>query len=233
MRKEEIEETINDFCVAVIRAMESGFEIVEVHGAGGYLISDFLSPRSNKRLDEYGLTIEGRMKFALDLMTAIKKTAKGRVLCGFRLMVDELVPGGVTFEDAVILAEALIKNSLVDYLNPLPGTHEAYINDQVAERLKEPGFGLNYSRVLKNLFPYAVVFGNWGIDTPEIAESAINARECDAVALARPLLADPDFPLKSREGREREIVRCQACYNCYYLALRGAEVKCKQWERKK
>lgn len=232
MKEEEIEETIIDFINAGKRAVEAGFELIEIHGAGGYLISDFISPRTNKRTDEYGLTIDGRMKFAIDLMKSLKESLNNNIACGFRLMVDELVPGGVVFEDAILLAEELIKNG-ADYLNPLPGTHESYIKDEISERLKEPGFGLSYSRVLKKIFPDTVIFCNWRINTPEIAENAIRNGDCDAVALARPLLADPDFPSKVERGVEDKIIKCTSCYHCYYLALQGAEVKCKQWERKK
>lgn len=232
MKKEEIEQTIVDFCNAGIRAERAGFEVIEIHGAGGYLVSDFLSPRTNKRNDEYGITIEGRMKFAIDLMIALKKTLNSRVACGFRLMVDELVPGGVVFEDAIILAEHLIKCG-ADYLNPLPGSHEAYIKDEISERLKEPGYGISYSRVLKQIFPHTVIFSNWGINSVEIAEKALREGSCDAVALARPLLADPDFPSKAEKGWIDRIIKCTSCYHCYYLALQGTEVKCKQWERRK
>ncbi len=199
---------------------------------GGYLVSDFLSPRTNRRADEYGLTIEGRMRFAVDLVKGVKNVAGDKAVCGFRLMVDELMPGGVVFEDAIILAEELIKSG-VDYLNPLPGSHEAYIQDEISERLKEPGFGVTYSSVLKKIFPETVIFSNWRINSPEIAERALQDNECDAVALARPLLADPDFPSKAEKGLEDKIIKCTSCNHCYYLALQGAEVRCKQWEKKK
>lgn len=227
----EIQKTISDFKNATKRAVTAGFEIIEIHGAGGYLVSDFLSPRTNKRMDEYGVSIEGRMKLAIDLMRAVKETASSNIACGFRLMVDELVPGGIVFEDAILLAEQLIKNG-ADYLSPLPGTHEAYVKDEISEQLKEPGFGLSYSRTLKKIFPETVIFGNWRINTPEIADRAIKNGDCDAVALARPLLADPDFPIKAEKGLADKIIQCTSCYNCYYLALQGAEVRCKQWERK-
>ncbi len=232
MTREEIERTIVDFCNAGKRAERAGFEVIEIHGAGGYLVSDFLSPRTNKRDDEYGVTIEGRLKFAIDLMGALKNTLNKRVACGFRLMVDELVPGGVVFEDAIALAEHLIKCGS-DYLAPLPGCHEAYIKDEISERLKEPGFGISYSSVLKKVFPDTVIFANWGINSPEIAEKALRNGDCDAVALARPLLADPDFPLKAEKGWIMKIIKCTSCYHCYYLALQGTEVKCKQWYEKK
>ncbi len=232
MRIEEIEDTIFDFNNAAMRALEAGFEVIEIHGAGGYLVSDFLSPRTNRRTDEYGLTIEGRMKFAIDLMKGLKNVAGGNIACGFRLMVDELMPGGVVFEDAVILAEQLIKSG-ADYLNPLPGSHEAYIQDKISEGLKEPGFGVSYSRGLKKIFPETVIFSNWRINSPEIAEKALQNNDCDAVALARPLLADPDFPSKAEKGLEDKIIKCISCYHCYYLALQGTEVRCKQWEKKK
>lgn len=232
MTREEIERTIVDFCNAGKRAEKAGFEVIEIHGAGGYLVSDFLSPRTNKRNDEYGITIEGRMKFAIDLMIALRNTLDDHIACGFRLMVDELMPGGVVFEDAIILAEQLIRCGS-DYLSPLPGCHEAYVQDEICERLKEPGFGLCYSRILKKIFPHTVVFSNWRINSPEIAEKAVKNTDCDAVALARPLLADPDFPSKAEKGWIDKIIKCTSCYHCYYLALQGTEVKCKQWYEKK
>lgn len=232
MQKDEIEKTIVDFVNAGRRAIESGFEVVEIHGAGGYLVSDFFSPRSNRRTDEYGNNIQGRIKFPVDLMKALKGEIKDGAVCGFRLMVDELLPGGVVFEDAIILAEQLIKNG-ADYLNPLPGTHESYIKDEISEQLKAPGFGISYSRVLKKIFPDTVILSNWRINSPEIAEEALRNGDCDAVALGRPLLADPDFPSKAERGFIDRIIKCTSCYHCYYLALQGTEVRCKQWEKKK
>lgn len=230
IEKAEIFKTIEDFGKAAERAVESGYDIVEIHGGGGYLISDFLSPRTNKRTDEFGSSLEGRLKFAVDIARTVRARIPATAVCGFRLMVDELMPEGVVFEDALVLAEQLIKVG-VDYLNPLVGTHEAYIRDEISVRLKEPGFGISYSKVLKEAFPSVIVFANWGIRELDIAERALADNCCDAIALARPLLADPDFPLKAERGEEQRIIKCTSCYHCYYLALQGGEVRCKQWER--
>jgi len=203
----EIEEIISRFAQAAGRVKESGFDAVEILSGTGYLISEFLSPFTNKREDRYGGDFEGRIRFGLEIIRAVRSC----VGAGFPLLVrmngNEFMKGGSTRTElqdyAVWLAEAS-----VDALCINVGWHEAQV-PQIVTEVPRGVFGY-LARGIKERVSIPVIASH-RINDPELAREMIADGYCDMVALGRALIADPYFPEKARSGHEADIVHCVAC----------------------
>ena len=124
MKKLDITTTISSFTQAAFRAKTAGFDMIELHGAFGHLLAQFLSPRTNKRDDEYGGTLENRMRFPLEVVQALISTLGKNYPIGYQLLADELLPDGFKLEEAKIFAKELEKLG-VAYLTVTAGNFES------------------------------------------------------------------------------------------------------------
>jgi len=228
MTGEEIGTVIKAFGDAAGRALESGFDGVEIHGGTGYLHTQFISPRLNKRTDEYGGDEQRRMRFALDTVGAVRDTVGSDMIVGYHFMADELMPGGFTLEDAKKFAPRL-EAAGVSYLIVVGGTYESWRLPEIQSRVQHSPYQENLAEEIKKVVGIPV-FANGRIDHPRIAENIIASGKADGVALARPLFADPDFPVKAKGGREKEIVRCiPLCFECLEGYKTGLGATCYVW----
>ncbi|MFL6179195.1 MAG: FAD-dependent oxidoreductase, partial [Actinomycetes bacterium] len=168
-----------------------------IMGSEGYLINEFLAPRTNHRTDEWGGDPEARARFAIEVVRRTRQ-AVGDV---------DLVPDGSTFDETVYLAEELEHNG-VSILTTGVGWHESRI-PTIASPVPTGAF-VEYSARLRAAVSIPVAASN-RINTPELAEEILSNGQADLVAMARPLLADPDFAKKAREGRAHRINTCIAC----------------------
>jgi len=123
LTKEEIKEIISAFGDAARRAYEAEFHGVEILAGTGYLISEFLSPITNKRTDEYGGSLENRMRFLLEVVNSVRKSVRSRFIVGVRLSADDLM-GGVTIEDTKVISKRL-ESEGIDYISVSVGWHES------------------------------------------------------------------------------------------------------------
>ena len=207
--REEIQEMIAAFGVAARRGMEAGFDAVEVHGAHGYLITQFLSVLSNKRDDEYGGSLSNRSRFMIEVLQEIRKTVGPDFPISLRLSVEECIKDGYTFEDVRPILPNLVKAG-ADILHASLGTHGSPGGITSAPFEYQPGFNVWRAKKLKEAVGLPVIAVGRFTD-PSLANEVIARGEADLVAFGRQYLADPDFLTKAREGRPEDIRKCIAC----------------------
>ena len=199
-----------------IRTREAGFDAVEIHACHGCILSEFLSPYWNRRTDEYGGDSAGRFRFALEILEGIRRSLGSDYPVIYRISGSEFHPGGFTPEDGIALSCALEKGG-VTAINVSGGL--GHINHISIPPSDVPrGILLPLAQGIKSAVKVPVICGN--SLTPEMAERAVSEGQTDLVGLGRPLIADPDWPLKVREGRIREIRACIRCNQGCFGGLR-------------
>lgn len=228
MTKEEIKATIDKFAEAAVRAKKAGFQLVELHGGTGYLLTQFLSARTNKRTDEYGGPLENRMRFPLEVLKAVKEAVGDDFPVGYRFLVDELLPDGLKVGETRVFAKRLDEAG-VAYLSVMNGVYESFFIPEMAKRLQEKGHTIPEAKAIKAEVSVPVFLAG-RISDPKLAEEVISTGAADCVAMARVLFCDPQFPKKTKEGRTQEILECKGCGHCAGLLQRGGEAACIQWQ---
>ncbi len=203
----EVWETIADFTCAALKAKECGYEGIELMGSEGYLINQFLSPRTNHRDDEFGGSWENRQRFLLEIVRSIRAAAGDDFPIMCRMSMLELVDGGMPQREILELAQALQENG-VNSLTSGIGWHESRV-PTVAQVTPRAAFKREIAAV-KAVVDIPVIATN-RINTPEVGEAILEEGVADAVYMARPMLADPDFARKVLHGNEKLINVCIAC----------------------
>jgi len=207
--RDEIQEVIIAFGAAARRGIEAGFDAVEVHGAHGYLLTQFLSALSNKRTDEYGGSLTNRSRFIIQVLQEVRKTVGPDFPISLRLSVEECIKDGYTVEDIQTILPNLVKAG-ADILHASLGTHGSPGGITSAPPEYPPGFNAWRARKLKEAVDVPVIAVGRFTD-PSLADEVIARGEADLVAFGRQYLADPDFLIKAREGRPEDIRKCIAC----------------------
>jgi 2,4-dienoyl-CoA reductase-like NADH-dependent reductase (Old Yellow Enzyme family)/thioredoxin reductase len=219
----EIHEIVGDYANATRLARRAGFDFVEVHGAHGYLPSNFLSPKDNRRTDDYGGPLENRARFALEVAEAILEAGEGECPLVWRLNGDDAVPGGFTIDEAVIVSQWLEAQG-AHAISVSAGTwHTLHVT--LAPMSVPRGHLLGYSRAIKDAVSIPVVAVG-RLDDPELAGDAITSGAADVVLLGRTLIAEPDWPRKVEERRYDEVRPCIACNACVDLVGKGQRARC-------
>lgn len=206
----EISRIVRCYGEAAHRTRQGGFDAVEVLVGGGYLLNRFLSPISNTRADEYGGSLESRMRIILEIIGSIRKEVGNDFPIGCRLNVDEQMEGGHTVEDSRD-AVRILEQAGIQMINVYTGWHESPVPTVQASLPK--GAFVHLAEKVKGWVNIPVIAAN-RINDPTIAEKILADGKADLIGMARALLADPEFPNKAREGRADEIVPCLACSNC-------------------
>ena len=207
MMVEEIEATLADFAAAAALAREAGYDGIELMGSEGYLITQFLATRTNRRRDDWGGPFENRTRFATELVRRCRRAAGADFIIVFRMSVLDLVEGGLSDEETQALARAL-ESAGTTLLNSGVGWHEARI-PTIAQAVPRGAFAWATRRV-KQAVRIPVVASN-RINAPEVAEDILARGDADMVSMARALLADPEFANKTRAGDRAAINICIAC----------------------
>ena len=211
MTPAEIEGLVAVYAQAASRAKRAGFDCVEIHGAHGYLIAQFLSPRTNRRSDGYGGTAENRWRFAREVVRAVRSAVGDDFPVLFRLSGDEFLPDGRSLDETCELAGGLVGAGA----NALHVTAATPVNP---ERQLEPmGFPEGWRIDLAERVKHSVdvpVIGVGVLRTPETAERILAEERADFVAVGRGLIADPDWAVKARCGVPESIRRCISCNRC-------------------
>jgi 2,4-dienoyl-CoA reductase-like NADH-dependent reductase (Old Yellow Enzyme family) len=220
---EEIEGLISRFVEAAERAKAAGFEIVEVHGANGYLIYQFLSPLTNKRTDQYGGDLNGRARIGVEVVQAIKKKIPDLPLL-YRISIDEFADGGVSPEEALKVC-AMIEKAGADGIHVSVGSYLSTYPYMIPPMMLPPGFFLPLGKEVKKTVKVPVIVPG-RLHDPYLANNAIETGCADLVAIGRQLIADPKWPRKIYEERLDEIRRCISCNYCINSMRDGAAVEC-------
>lgn len=219
----EIRDLIEAFAAAAVRAVASGFDVIEIHGAHGYLIGQFLSPFSNQREDEYGGDFDRRLRFPLEVIRAVRSAVGPEVPLLYRISADEHVEGGLTLADSCRIAPHL-ETAGVDLIDVSAGIYESA--PWIVQPMEMPqGCLAALAAAIRPTVKIPVsVAGR--ISDPQVAENILAAGNADFVTVGRALHADADWPRKSREGRAQEICYCVACLKCSDLLGQNEPVLC-------
>lgn len=204
-----IAEVIDAFAQAAGRARQAGFDAVELHGAHGYLLNQFLSPFSNQRDDQYGGNDENRRRFVLEIIAAVRKVVGTDFPVWIRVSADELVRGGYDLSFMQKSAPALVTAG-IDAIHCSVGVYSTPGGLSIASMDTEPGFNLFRARALKSVVDVPVI-GVGRINNPELANQAIARGDADLISFGRQHLTDPDFIKKVREGALDDIRWCTSC----------------------
>lgn len=207
MSERQIQTTIRHYARAAKKAQQAGYDGVEVMGSEGYLINQFLCPRTNKRTDQWGGSFENRMRFPLAILNAIREAVGDKFILIYRLSMIDLVEDGHKLEEVVQLGQAA-EAAGATIINTGIGWHEARV-PTIVTSVPRGAFSWITARLKKDLSVPVVACNR--INTPEIAEKILADGEADMVSMARPLLADADFVIKAQQGAPERINTCIAC----------------------
>ena len=205
---EEIEEIVEAFGDAARRVKQAGFDMVEIHGAHGYLITNFLSPHTNRRTDMYGGSLKERMRFGLEVAENVRKKVGPGFPVGVRLSGTEYIDNGVMIEDTIAFAKEL-ENTGINVFHMSGGNHHT-MHCQVVPSNQPLAFNVWAAEAVKKEISVPVI-ASGSITSAELAEGILEEGKADFVGLARPLLADPYFAKKAEEGRAKETRPCIRC----------------------
>ena len=218
-----IEKTINDYARCAALAKDAGYDGVEVMGSEGYLINQFIVKRTNKRKDKWGGSLSNRIRFPVDIIKRIRERTGPDFIIIYRLSMLDLVKEGSTWDEVVILGKK-IEEAGANIINTGIGWHEARV-PTIATSVPRGAFTF-VTHKMKSELSVPLVTSN-RINTPDLAEEIIEKGMADMVSMARPFLADPDFVLKAKEGRVREINTCIACnQSCLDMVFKGQIASC-------
>jgi 2,4-dienoyl-CoA reductase (NADPH2) len=221
---DEIHQITKAFAKAAGRVKQAGFDAVEVLSGTGYLISEFLSPLTNQRTDEYGGSLENRMRFGLDIMQAIRQTVGPDFPLIVRMNGNDFMPGGQGREELQEYAVNLVEKGTVNALCINVGWHEARV-PQIVAAVPRGAFAY-LARGIREKVAVPVIASH-RINDPATARMLISDGMCDMVAMGRSLIADPYLPEKTRTGREDQIVHCIACaQGCFDHLFQLKHVEC-------
>lgn len=209
MSVERISTIIDAYASAAARVREAGFDAVEIHGAHGYLIGQFLSPFSNKRTDRYGDSDENRARFALEIIGAVRRHAGKDFPIIVRFSAEELVRGGYDLEFSKWLAPQLVRAG-ADALHVSVGVYSTPGNLSIASMDTPPGFNLHRARAIKDTVSVPVI-GVGRVHDPRLADEAIARGDAHCISFGRQHIADPDFISKALRGGFDDICWCLAC----------------------
>jgi 2,4-dienoyl-CoA reductase (NADPH2) len=203
----DIEQTVQAIANTAKLAREAGYDGVEIMGSEGYLLNQFTSPRTNTRTDAYGGSFDKRIRFALETIQSVRAATGPGFLLVYRISAVDLVEGGTTGEETARFAQRL-EQAGVHMLNTGIGWHESAI-PTIAACVPRAGWSFAV-QPLKRAVSIPVIASN-RINAPELAERLLAEGVADFVSMARPLLADPEFARKTRQGRPDRINSCIAC----------------------
>ncbi|GAA0307903.1 NADPH-dependent 2,4-dienoyl-CoA reductase [Psychrobacter aestuarii] len=207
MSAKNIQQTISDYARAATLAKQAGYDGVEVMGSEGYLINQFLSRHVNKRKDEYGGDIDGRMRFAVEIVQAIRAAVGEDFIIVFRLSMLDLVKDGNTMAEVIAVAQAL-EAAGVTIINTGIGWHEARV-PTIVTSVPRAAFA-DFAAEVRRHVSIPVMAAN-RINMPHTAEHIVQSGQADLIQMARPLLADPNWANKAKAGQSARINTCIAC----------------------
>ena len=225
LTSEELDILVKFFIEGAIRAVKAGYDGVEVHGGHLYLIGEMISPATNKRIDKYGGTFEGRMKFAEDIINGILQNCPTLPI-GFKFSAYEELPDGIDIALGKNIAKYILKLG-VNYLHVSCATDELEVISKyssVPTMYVERNNLASLSEGIKKECPETVVMSVGGITIPEEADELIRTEKCDMVVLGRALIAEPHWVKKCIN--DENITYCIRCNTCYAEAIIGNNLCC-------
>jgi 2,4-dienoyl-CoA reductase (NADPH2) len=207
MSERQIKSTIKDYAYATKLAAKAGYDGVEIMGSEGYLINQFACERTNKRNDQWGGSIENRMRLAIETIKAVRKAVGEKFIIIFRLSMLDLVEGGNSWEDVVTMAKA-VEQAGATLINTGIGWHEARV-PTIVTSVPRAAFTWVTERMKQEVSIPLITTNR--INTPDVAEKVLASGQADMVSMARPFLADENFVNKAAANKADEINTCIGC----------------------
>lgn len=224
----EIREIVEDFGQGARRAKEWGFDAVQLHGAHGYLINQFLSPLTNHRTDEYGGGIENRCRFLLDVYQRVREAVGPAYPVMLKLNASDNLPGGLCLADALVAADKIAAAG-IDAIEVSAGTpasgDESPVRANIDAAAKE-GYNLSLAQAVRKVVSCPVMAVG-GFRSYEVAEGAVREAGLQYVSLARPLIREPDLPNRWQAGDHRPAT-CISCNGCFKPGIKEGGIYCVQ-----
>ncbi len=211
--RSEIYDIIECFANGAVMARTSGYDMVEIHAAHDYLLGGFLSPKLNCRTDEFGGTLENRTRILVEMIKEMKRSAGDDFPICVRLSADDYVEGGITLDESPKMAK-ILEEAGADVISVSAGCHETQHLSNDIMRLEE-GFKRPLFEAFKKELSIPVIAAG-GFRNPNKCEEIVADGAADFMGMARPFLADPEWPNKAMENRVEDIRRCLSCGECLY-----------------
>lgn len=223
MTTEEVKAMVGSFVTGAALAQAAGLDGVEIHGAHGYLINQFISPYTNRRTDEYGGSFENRIRFAKEIILGIRAVCGPDFPISFRITADEFTEYGYGFDTGLEIAK-YVSELGVDVLNVSCSTYESTVPSVEPSSFAQ-GWRTYMAEEIKKVVNVPVITVGV-IREPRVAEDIIRTGRADLVAIGRGNMADPDWCNKARYGHEEEICKCIGCLHCLDELFKGHIVTC-------
>jgi 2,4-dienoyl-CoA reductase-like NADH-dependent reductase (Old Yellow Enzyme family)/NADPH-dependent 2,4-dienoyl-CoA reductase/sulfur reductase-like enzyme len=228
LNRDEIYAIRDKFIRASQRAQEAGFDGLEIHGAHGYLLNQFVSPSSNRRVDEYGGSLENRIRFPLEVAEGVRGIVGKDFPISYRLNGNEFIENQMTLyhNESVLFAQELSR--FVDLLHVSSGSGQTPRTTRTMIPLmsKPRGCYAHLSAAVKRSVPKPVISVG-RITTPEVAEAILTRGDADMVAVGRGMIADPHWAIKAKQGRSNSIRRCISCnQGCMEYLVQERKITC-------
>lgn len=228
MTEEDRRRVITSFGQAALRAYRAGFDMIELHGANGYLLCQFLSPFTNKTPSDCGGDFEARTVFPLAVIREIKERLPRGFPVGFRLLLREWVPGGIEFPEALDWARLLEKEGIA-YVSTSAGTYNSIFLDEVRKEMARSAYLRNDTADLtRELRVPTIISGR--ITSPSLANELIRNKEADLIGLGRPLTVDILWVAKAA-GQGQKIRACANCNGCLKRVVLDQGLNCRSWPK--
>jgi hypothetical protein len=228
MDRSQIEELIAAFVASARTLREAGFSGAELHGAHGYLITQFLSPWSNSRDDDYGGDRIGRMRFLTKIISGIREVCGDDFILGLKMPADEGVAGGIDLAEARAITEILAAEGRLDLIAYSQGNFSLSLERHLPDMHFPSGPYLDLARSLKPVAGAMAVMALGRVTSPAQGEQVLVAGGGDLIGLSRPLIADPEMPAKTAAGREDDTRPCIHCNFCWGELVAGRAIACQQ-----
>lgn len=225
MPREMIEEIAASYGRAAALAKEAGFGMVLIHAGHGWLLSQFMSPASNHRTDEFGGSFENRMRFTLMVIDSIRRAVGPGFPIEFRMSGAEFTPGGYDIDYGIQIAKAV--DGLVDLIHVSAGVHDCQSTFIITHPSMFREHGCNVwlaERIKKEVKTPVATIG--GLTDPDMLEEIIASGKADVVEMGRQLMADPYLPRKMAEGKEEDITHCIRCFACMDQLRHRRTIRC-------
>ncbi|MDW7773525.1 MAG: NADH:flavin oxidoreductase [Desulfobulbaceae bacterium] len=226
LSREQIKEIAAAFGAAARRGRNWGFDAVQIHGAHGYLINQFLSPLTNRRRDQYGGSLENRSRFLFEVLNRVRDEVGPDYPVMIKLNAADNLEGGFTLNDARLVAQRLSETG-IDAIEVSAGTPASGKESPVRMEVGSPeqeGYNLALAEEIKKSVQCPVMVVG-GIRSYEVAEKIVGAAGLDYVAMARPLIREPDLPGRWKRG-DRRRASCISCNSCFLPGIKEGGIYC-------
>ena len=222
MEIEDIDEVVEAFRQAASKAREAGFDGVEIQGEVSFMLAQFMSPARNHRQDSYGGSLDNRLRFAREVIAAVRGGIGSDRVVGMRISGDEYFEGGLTLDDTLLIVPRLQATGQLDFIHVGAGPGAA---SHIPPSYRKAGSFVYLTEAIRKVTDLALICSQ-RVNDPLIAESVLASGAADLVSMNRAIMTDPEMPTKAREGRLEEIRHCIACNECIARGRIGMPIAC-------